>query len=435
MPEFNQAIAVRRQQSQRGSALLIVLVLAAIVAIMLYRELPVAAFEAQRQKEELLVSRGNEYKRGVKLFVRKIGRFPVSISELESTNRMRFLRHKYTDPLTGKDDWRLIHAGPGGTIIDSKVQDASAKGKAANALGQGAVFAGFNNTFTGDATAAQESAAPSAALRARPAATKNAGSLETDPMSVPPSDPASADMDALARQGAQPGQPPTDPISGQPSAGNIPGFNAGQNAIGQPGDPNSAQGNGIGSVAQQLNNVNPKTPEQASSTSAFGNTGTPGSPANLAGAAGNNQISAAGGIAGVASIAKGKSIKTVNDQTKYSFWEFYYDLRKDQQGGAAGALGGQQNANGANSNGSNTSAFGQNSGPGQAQSAFGASSSQSSFGAGSSQSSFGASTSSGFGGASSQRHANCAPSSLRHHSNKKPYGALRLIVSFGTRVF
>jgi hypothetical protein len=36
-----------------------------------------------------------------------------------------------------------------------------------------------------------------------------------------------------------------------------------------------------------------------------------------------------GGIAGVASLAKGSSIKTVNDQTDYSLWEFYYDPTKD----------------------------------------------------------------------------------------------------------
>jgi hypothetical protein len=36
-----------------------------------------------------------------------------------------------------------------------------------------------------------------------------------------------------------------------------------------------------------------------------------------------------GGIAGVASRAEGHSIKTVNDQSDYSLWEFYYDPTKD----------------------------------------------------------------------------------------------------------
>ena len=153
-------VSLSRRHQQKGSALLLVLVFAAVIAIMLYRELPIAAFEAQRQKEELLVSRGNEYKRGVKLFVRKVGRFPSSIDELENTNRMRFLRHRFVDPLTGKDDWRLIHAGPGGIIIDSKVPGTNGNGtQQASTLGQGATFAGFNNSFTGDATAAAAAAA------------------------------------------------------------------------------------------------------------------------------------------------------------------------------------------------------------------------------------------------------------------------------------
>src|SRR4051794_11842737 len=113
---------------ERGSALLIVLVFAAIIAIGLYAELPVVTFESQRQKEQLLIDRGNEYARGVKLYVRKIQQYPPSFEALENTNRMRFLRKRYKDPFTGKDDWRLLHAGPGGIIIDSKVNPVAANG-------------------------------------------------------------------------------------------------------------------------------------------------------------------------------------------------------------------------------------------------------------------------------------------------------------------
>ncbi len=119
---MRSSLSTSRRLRQRGSALLIVFAFAAIVAIMLYKEIPVAAFEARRNKEELLVERGNEYKRAVKLYVRKFQTFPPSIEALESTNRMRFLRRKYIDPFTGNPDWRLLHAGPGGMIIDSKIK-------------------------------------------------------------------------------------------------------------------------------------------------------------------------------------------------------------------------------------------------------------------------------------------------------------------------
>lgn len=370
----------RRRARQRGSALLVVLVFAAIVAIMLYKELPIAAFEAQRQKEELLISRGNEYKRGVRLFVRKIGRFPSSIAELENTNRMRFLRRRYTDPLTGKDDWRLIHAGAGGVIIDSQVK-SNTNGPGATPLGQGAVFAGFNNSFSGDETAAADNTAPSAGMRQRAAATKNAVQ-NNDPLAIAAGGgDANADPNAAAAGGngeqLPNGQAGTNGVL-DPNA--APGVNTG-------GPP--AAGAGISTIAQQLNNQNPQMAEKAgaASTSGFGNTtsfGSNGQQQNgttgtsLTG--GNGQISGAGGIAGVASVAPGRSIKAVNDQTKYKLWEFYYDLRKEQAGAqqAAAQSAGMQNSgtqnsgqSGTGSSGSSTfsSGFGTTSGFGQSQAA------------------------------------------------------------------
>ena len=45
--------------------------------------LPRAAFESQRNKEEILIERGEQYKRGIQLFVAKNKRFPASLDELE----------------------------------------------------------------------------------------------------------------------------------------------------------------------------------------------------------------------------------------------------------------------------------------------------------------------------------------------------------------
>ena len=109
------------RERERGFAMLLVFLLAAIVAISLYMEIPRVAFESQRNKEELLIERGEQYKRGIQVFVRANKRYPASIQELESFNNHRYLRKQYVDPMTNKKEWRLVHIGPGGTFTDSLV--------------------------------------------------------------------------------------------------------------------------------------------------------------------------------------------------------------------------------------------------------------------------------------------------------------------------
>ncbi|HEY1215096.1 MAG TPA: hypothetical protein VGE93_15810, partial [Bryobacteraceae bacterium] len=117
------------RHGERGSALLIVFLFAAVLAITLYQEMPVYSFEARRQTEQLLIDRGNEYKHAVKLYYRKVGGYPASIEQLENTNRMRFLRHRFKDPFTDKDNWRLLHMGPGNRLLDSKLGPIMNNGK------------------------------------------------------------------------------------------------------------------------------------------------------------------------------------------------------------------------------------------------------------------------------------------------------------------
>src|ERR1039458_3778921 len=116
-----------RRKNQRGFALLLVFLMASIVAIMLYMELPRAAMQAQRDKEEMLIDRGEQYKRAIQLFVNKARRYPADIKDLENFQNQRFLRQRYADPMTGKDEWRLIHI-QGGMLTDSKVTKPNAPG-------------------------------------------------------------------------------------------------------------------------------------------------------------------------------------------------------------------------------------------------------------------------------------------------------------------
>ena len=111
----------RGRRDERGFVMLLVFLMAAIIAISLYMEIPRVSFESQRAKEELLIERGEQYKRAIQVFVKANKKYPASVQELESFNNHRFLRKQYIDPMTGKKEWRLVHIGPGGTFTDSLV--------------------------------------------------------------------------------------------------------------------------------------------------------------------------------------------------------------------------------------------------------------------------------------------------------------------------
>jgi type II secretory pathway pseudopilin PulG len=92
------------RRRERGYALLFVLFLGALVAIGLALSLPRAAVEAQRAKEDVLIYRGSQYSRAVQLYFRKFRKYPASMDDLEKTNNVRFLRRRYTDPITKSDE-------------------------------------------------------------------------------------------------------------------------------------------------------------------------------------------------------------------------------------------------------------------------------------------------------------------------------------------
>ncbi len=315
-------------RNERGSALLIVFMFAAIIAIMLYMEMPVAAFEAQRQKEQLLIDRGNEYAHAVKLFVRKTGMYPTSIDQLENTNRMRFLRHRFKDPLTGKDDWRLLHAGPGGMLLDSKVNPINANtqtgsgssGPSNSIFGSNSSSSfGSNRDTSGDQVQVAQVPQRPPAIAANGGAAGDTSAAGADPTSISP---LLAPGQAAQVSNAQPSAPaqasaPTQP-GGQPPPQSQSAVQNNPAGV-QPGDPNFTP-----MLRNLLTNPNAPLPQTAAS-GPFSNSPQMGRIAS-------------GGIAGVASIAKGHSIKTVKDQTDYSLWEFYYDPTKDVAAGMPGAI-------------------------------------------------------------------------------------------------
>jgi type II secretory pathway pseudopilin PulG len=89
------------------------LVALAVMAVMMSVALPVWRHDAQREKEEELVFRGQQYVRAIRLFRAKTNSLPTRVDDLV---QMRFLRKKYKDPITN-EDFDLVSAAnpnPGG---------------------------------------------------------------------------------------------------------------------------------------------------------------------------------------------------------------------------------------------------------------------------------------------------------------------------------
>lgn len=172
-----------RKNGERGFALLLVFLMAAAVALMLYQQVPRYAFESEREKEQLLQDRGKEYVRGVQLYYTAFKKYPAKIEDLENTNNKRFLRRRYIDPMTGKEEWRLIHVNAAGQLTDSVVQKPpasptangqdpnnpqSASGTSSTATGAGTGTATATGTATGAGTGTDAPPAVNATVARRP---------------------------------------------------------------------------------------------------------------------------------------------------------------------------------------------------------------------------------------------------------------------------
>ena len=55
--------------------------------------------------------RGLQYKRAIQLYYKNSAPIRRTSSSWRTPIEIRFLRKRYNDPITGKDDWRLIHMG------------------------------------------------------------------------------------------------------------------------------------------------------------------------------------------------------------------------------------------------------------------------------------------------------------------------------------
>lgn len=345
----------RRRKSEGGYALLLVYAMAAAIAVMLYMEIPRVAFEAQREKEQLLIDRGEQYTRAIQLYVRKYNRFPADMRALENTQNIRFLRRQYVDPMTGKNEWRLVHVGPGGVFTDSLVHKAKKETTPQQTFITEMQQIGGGTTGTGGEGANLATRRrPSDGAVGQPDPFAPPGQINGPVMVLPdgrivPATATGVPAPAVSTgQGQIIGQPQNG--SGQPRNGQLPngigfqqtgnlppGF---QNTPNTPGGPPQSAANLINQILTTprpggLNGLDGTQPggQGVQGGIAGGVFGTP-----IQGNAGGGQI-IGGGIAGVASKLEREGIKLYGQRSAYNEWEFVYDMSKDASRGGGGRGG------------------------------------------------------------------------------------------------
>jgi len=359
---------VKRRRQDSGFAMLLVFLMAACIAITLYIEVPRVAFEAERQRELLLVDRGNQFKRAIQVFVtdktnNPMRRYPATIDELENFNNHRYLRRRYKDPMTGKDEWRLVHIN-GGVLTDSVTTQAKTNLAGGSTTSSGSTYVSeqaYIDVPTGDNGGG--AGGINRALNRRPSEGAGAPGDPNNPGAQPgaPPDPNGAGAGATGAlppaggpggpggPGTIPGQNPSGipPIPGLP--GQVPTSGLPGTASGSTPDP-SGQQPGTGTVGGMPGGFGP-----GSGIPGAPGTGQPNTQSTAAGIINNllttprpggmpNNMPGAtmgGGIAGVASKYEAEGIMVINQRTKINEWEYIFDASKwrappNPVGGAVG---------------------------------------------------------------------------------------------------
>jgi len=111
---MTKRIPIRRpgRPSEEGYMLVAVIFLVTVLTIALAVALPKISKQIQRDRELETMHRGKQYIRAVRMYYKKFGGYPPNPDVLyKPTNNIRFLRKKYSDPTTGKEDWKPIGVG------------------------------------------------------------------------------------------------------------------------------------------------------------------------------------------------------------------------------------------------------------------------------------------------------------------------------------
>jgi hypothetical protein len=303
---------------QHGYALMMVIFFTALMLVTVMVAAPRILLEGKREKEKEMIWRGHQYVRGVKLYYRKMGRFPTSIDDLTKpkTGSLRFMRQAYKDPMNGEDgSWRLIYVGPAGQLIGSLKPPQNLQLPTGGA-GLGTSASAFANNSTGQSSGSSAFGSSSSSAFG---SSSGFGSFGTSS--------ANAGNAGNGAQGAGTASP-TGGGGGSPTQPGAP----------QPPDQQNAQQNGQSNL--QAGAPNGAQPGQAGSA-ALPDGSQPAS-ADASGAAPTDAMSTlqgitptgtstiiGGNIIGVGSKISARSVMVYEKAKNYHLFEFIWDPSKD----------------------------------------------------------------------------------------------------------
>ena len=324
------------RHTQRGYILITLLLFSALLAISLLAMLPQITQQIKRDREDEMIHRGVQYSRAIKHYVKKFGRYPTRIEDLENTNNLRFLRKRYKDPLTGKDFKILrmgdVQLGLMGGIGAMPGNPAAAVAAQSGAFGNSAL--GGNGAFGGNSSFGNGAFGGNNSSFGGNNSTFGGGNnggfggnsaFGGGNSAFGGGNSAFGGNSSFGGNGGAFGG--NSAFGGSAPGGNTPGTSA---ATG--GTPSPAPGS-------ETAEGTPESPDQNASGIPGAQPGNgqagaqpPGSPQAGAAPGQGNQVFGGGPMVGVASTSKDKTIRIFNKKQHYNEWQFIYDPTSDRGG-------------------------------------------------------------------------------------------------------
>ena len=166
-----------------GYVLLAILFALTLLIIALAAAAPNAARAAQRVKEDELIRRGEQYALAIRRFYKKFGRYPSDPDQLQNTNNIRFLRRKYLNPITGKDDWQPIQFGkarPAVGFFGQKITTTGGQSPSGPGLGPSTIATGLSSSSASTSNSGSNNPASTAAGATNPSGTTSPSGTPSD---------------------------------------------------------------------------------------------------------------------------------------------------------------------------------------------------------------------------------------------------------------